>query len=538
MSKNKKRLLAALLACVMTAAMVTGCTPAASDSVDPAGTPESKADDASKDEPKGAPTKLTFYIPNTPSPDEARVMDKANAIIEEKINANLEIVKVATGYGDKINLMINAGDAFDLAFVSNWAGDDYWGNVAKGAYADLTDLIPKLAPETYARIPESLWDGVKYNGKIYATVNYQQWGVAARKGYAFRKDIAEEVGFDWKALKGKPANECLKLMIPYLEAAIKKHPEMIGWETTNLASSAFEPLYYDMESVGDQWTPGWVKYSEPTKVINQWETPEFEEYCNIMREYYTKKLVRQDGATLVDANPDRKAGKILAQMAYGWPDTLDAEAAGVVNANMAAMSMLTPDVAPAISVSITRTVIPAGAGSTAAVAVNAKSPNIEKSVEMIELLNTNDELFFLITQGEKDVDFNFVDDDPKPIEGKYTFNFAEYTLGQSYSPTFARATIQTGEKGEKQKKNMQIVYDADKTAEASPMSGFVFDPASVKTQLANCDSIFQEMIPSLNNGALDPAKALPNFRSRLKDAGVDEVIAEKQKQIDAWVAAK
>ncbi|MDQ6420182.1 DUF3502 domain-containing protein [Paenibacillus sp. LHD-117] len=35
-------------------------------------------------------------------------------------------------------------------------------------------------------------------------------------------------------------------------------------------------------------------------------------------------------------------------------------------------------------------------------------------------------------------------------------------------------------------------------------------------------------------GTLDPEKNLPDFISKLKAAGIDKVIAEKQKQLDEW----
>ena len=35
----------------------------------------------------------------------------------------------------------------------------------------------------------------------------------------------------------------------------------------------------------------------------------------------------------------------------------------------------------------------------------------------------------------------------------------------------------------------------------------------------------------------DPAELLPQFLSRLENAGIDTIIAEKQTQLDAWKAA-
>ena len=42
--------------------------------------------------------------------------------------------------------------------------------------------------------------------------------------------------------------------------------------------------------------------------------------------------------------------------------------------------------------------------------------------------------------------------------------------------------------------------------------------------------------PSLNCGALDPEKALPEFLSALEAAGMDKILEEQQKQFDIWLA--
>lgn len=291
---------------------------------------------------------------------------------------------------------------------------------------------------------------------------------------------------------------------------------------------------WDMENVGDMTTPGWVRFEDPDTVINQFETEEFARYCEIMREWYEKGYVRKDGATVKDTSPDRKAAKFVAEVTYGWPDSIDFEG----NEDAEHMSMCTVENAPSYTVSTTRTVIPAAAGSTAAVAINAQSPNIEKSLELVELLNTNDELYLLITQGEEGVDYIYDEEGVFALQdGKYNFNYNEWQIGQSYSPDFTRALYNRNEAGEKQKESQSVVFAADKEAEISPVTGFTFDPTPVKTQLANCASITTEMVPALSSGSVDPAKALPEFLQRLETAGVKDIIAEKQKQLDAWKAA-
>ncbi|MBO9608448.1 MAG: DUF3502 domain-containing protein, partial [Paenibacillaceae bacterium] len=42
----------------------------------------------------------------------------------------------------------------------------------------------------------------------------------------------------------------------------------------------------------------------------------------------------------------------------------------------------------------------------------------------------------------------------------------------------------------------------------------------------------------LSIGAVDPDVELPKFLEKLKNAGADAIIAEKQKQLDAWKATQ
>lgn len=539
----KKRVVALLMACVMAGSLLGGCgksteQPAANTGGQDEQQKQEEAapqEDAGETSESGDIVELSFYMSNSPVVDQDRIMTKANEIIEKEIGAHLNLIMVdGSQYQEKMNLMINTGDAWDLCFAANWL--DFYNQAAKGAYADLTELLPTLAPETYSRIPEGLWKDVTVNGKIVASVNYQQWGVAARKGFKFRSDLAEEVGFDWQAVKGKSTLEALNMTGEFIGKALEKHPDMIGWETAEGGSLwKSDALYWDMEAVGDSQLPGWIRYDDPDTVINQFATEEFMEFCKIMRDWYEKGYVRKDGATVTDVSVDRKAAKFVAELCYGWPDSIDFPE----NADVEKMSMCEPDVAPAVAVSTTRTVLPAGAGSVAAVAVNAKSPNIEKAVELIELLNTNDELYMLITQGEEGVDHVYGEDGTVSlVDGKYNFNYNEWQIGQSYSPDFTRALYSRNEAGEKQKESQGIVFDADRNADESPLSGFVFDSEPVKTQIANCTSILEEMRPALCSGSVDPETKVPELLERLESAGVNDIIAEKQAQLDAWKAGK
>lgn len=553
---NIKKLLALLLAGIMILTVTVGCGSSTAEKDAPEST-ESTESTESKDVPADAakddeePVKLKFYYTSAPVNDSERIMEKANEIIREEINAELEFVTIdGSDYPQKMNMMINSAESWDLAFSANWGGMNYFENAASGAYYDLTDLIEDYAPESYSRIPESLWDGVKVNGKTYGVINYQVWGVAIAKGLKLRRDIAEEAGFDWIALEGMEAFEAMEAVEPYLDYIVENYPEMVPVEYGGGGSGSDifieAPLMFGMDPVGDSLAPGWVELKEGKPVvINQYESDAYAQYLSVMRSWYEKGYLRKDAATLQDFMPDRQSKRI--GMHFGsneYPFPADDE----IRAIRRDMPHVEDGTAPVARITLTDPIIPASAPSTAVVTVGAFSNNPIKALELIELLNTNDELYTLIVYGEEGVDWEFLtEDDPETgklagdfnkIAGMYDFQWQEWQIGQSYSPDFTRhLEFGQNEQGDLERDIQRRHYAIDETAPASPVMGFAFDADPVKTELANCSAIIDELVLGLGSGSLDPEVELPIFIKRLEDAGSQEIIAEKQAQIDVWYEA-
>ncbi len=74
------------------------------------------------------------------------------------------------------------------------------------------------------------------------------------------------------------------------------------------------------------------------------------------------------------------------------------------------------------------------------------------------------------------------------------------------------------------------------SARKSKALGFVFDSTPVKTEVAALNNVLNEYRLGLENGEMDPDVYLPKFQEALRDAGIDKVIAEKQKQLDEWAS--
>ncbi|HPU63133.1 MAG TPA: DUF3502 domain-containing protein, partial [Mobilitalea sp.] len=89
-------------------------------------------------------------------------------------------------------------------------------------------------------------------------------------------------------------------------------------------------------------------------------------------------------------------------------------------------------------------------------------------------------------------------------------------------------------------KKESLVWEEEqnKLAKKSPAMGFTFDSSEVKTEYTAVSNVIQQYLPGLLCGSVDPEVVIPEFRSKLSDAGLDAIIAAKQKQLDEWLKNK
>lgn len=80
------------------------------------------------------------------------------------------------------------------------------------------------------------------------------------------------------------------------------------------------------------------------------------------------------------------------------------------------------------------------------------------------------------------------------------------------------------------------MLEKNKTCDKSLALGFTFDSTKVADQMTACANVVAQYYTPLMYGEVDIESTLPKFQADLKNAGIDEIIAEKQAQLDAWLA--
>ncbi|RCW48522.1 ABC transporter substrate-binding protein [Paenibacillus prosopidis] len=477
---------------------------------------ETAAPSAAANTPASLPeVKLTWYFVGPwPQPEQDQVFAEVNKVIKAKINATVDFKPLAWGdYDQKMKVVIASGEPYDIAFTANWI-NNYSQNVGKGAFLPLDDLLAKYAPQSFANVPKSFWDATKVKGKIYGFVNQQ---ISARTpSIGIPKDLADQYNFDINTLAGKINGFTFgNLVEPIVKKVIKDYPQKyIGMSMDQIADAFnFEPI------VGFH-TPGVVAYSDDSlKVVNQFETDEVKAFVATLRDWNAKGYMnsKERISSKTDDPGACKAGKCMIGMGGTYKP-------GNEQIGLAQNGYLSVD-APANIAHLTTS------GITATMmAINRNSKNPERAMMLLELMNTDKDLYNLLNFGIKDKHYK-IDADGFMVPGDDQKEYNPYVPWM-----FASNYLANVEKG-MPKTIWEDTKKINESAIPSKLLGFTFDAEPVKAEIGKTNAVYDEYHRAIDLGVASEAK-YNEFVAKLKAAGSDKIIAEMQKQIDAWKITK
>jgi len=496
-----KKLLVLLLSLALVIGMFAGCNQNNA-------TESGSGDEVSMDNLEEV-TITWYFIGNGQQEDVAKIEEAATKYLKEKgLNVNLKLQCYDWGsYDQKLRTMIAAREEFDICFTSSWT-NNYQQQAVKGAFMPLNDMLDKYAPQTKAMLGDAFIKGTQIEGVNYAIPANKE--KAHQWGFLVRKDLLDKYSLDISNVKSLEDLEPLLAAVHEGEGGAVYPLEALNGE------SPFKLL--DFDRVGDDKYPGVVwNDSKDMKIFNEFEAPETMAYFKTMRDFYEKGYIRQDAATVTDFNADLSAGKIFVSTKSLKPGK-DAEMSSATGYEW-------------VQVEITNPIISNRDTSGSMQAISSTSKNPERALMVIELFSTDEYFNNLINFGIEDVHYKKVSDNI--IEP--TDNNAKYNPGTGWM--FGNQFINylwTNEDPEKWT-NFKNFNDA---AVGTKTLGFIFDPTPVKSQIAACNNVWDQYVPALETGTVDPEEYVPMMLEAFKDAGADEIIAEKQKQLDAWLEGK
>ena len=142
---------------------------------------------------------------------------------------------------------------------------------------------------------------------------------------------------------------------------------------------------------------------------------------------------------------------------------------------------------------------------------------------MLQLVNTDQKLLDMLCYGEEGKDFQYVN--PKVVKRlSNTWGLPSYAIGTFYH----LATLHNAPANE-----WETIKKLDDQAVSSTSLGFSPDISQLTTEITNCQAVWDKYRFELMTGASDPEAMVPKIKQELQAAGMNKLISELQKQIDA-----
>lgn len=481
MNKWSKVLLGST-AVLLAAATLVGCS----------SNDKKKAD--SKDD---VPTLLMYQIGDKPK-NYDELMEIANKRIEEKTGARLNLQYIGWGdYGKKMSVIVSSGENYDIA-----KADNYLTNAQKGAYTDLTELMPKHAKEAYDMIDPAYIKGNSVDGKLFAfPVNAN---VFAEQMLTFNKELLDKYDISIDGVKSYQDLE------PILEKIKEKDPTV-----TPLAVGQGFKVESNMDYVINNGMPFAIDLEgDKDKIINQFDNERHIKNIKTIHDYYNKGFIPKDAATSNTEYPFEGTTWLVRQETqgpYDYGDTILTRAAGK----------------PLVSKSITSAVKTTANAQMASFVVSSNSKHKEKAVEVLGLLNSDPELVNGLIYGVEGESWEKVGDNrAKLLDGFKNDNHMSAWNTANNAVLYPEDTITDEQIAERDKKIAE--------AEESSLLGFSFKTDSVKTEITNLQNVMSQYLDGIYTGTLDPDKAIPEMKEKLDKAGYEKVLKEMQKQFDEF----
>lgn len=438
------------------------------------------------------------------------VQDAINEITLEKINATIKLTPINIGsWTQQSNLMLSSDEKLDVMYVS---GRNYTSYVSKGQLQELDELLEQYGQGIKEVFDDSFINAAKVDGKIYAVPSNRD--LATNYGINLRKDLIDKYSVDIDAIKTLDD-------LDGLFKTIKDHEPNMTPLVPQTAGISFVDSYKWFDPLGDS-IGVLPDYDNGLQVVNLFETPEYADFVQKLRSWYTAGYILKDAATNKDTNTALlKANKGMGYLVNQKPGM------ALQDSRSAGMELVTLPLTPAYATTASVTSIMWG------IPINAKNP--QKSMEFLNLIYTDKDIVNLLDWGIEGKDYVIESGNViKYPEGIDASNVA-YTLNQGFM--FGNQFLSYVFEGD-DPNIWEEMETFNNEAVKSKALGFSFNAEPVKTEYAAVTNVINQYKMALETGSVAPEEILSDFNSKLKSSGIDKIIAEKQKQLDEWASTQ
>ncbi len=461
---------------------------------------------------------MSYIHPGTIPKDLQMVEDALNEITIPEINVKVTLYPISIGeHQSKYNMMISSGEKLDLICVLFDGGPGIYVN--KGQLLELDELFEKYGADVEAAEGVAMAGGY-FNGKLYAIPDEEFMG--RRYGFVGRQDILDKYEFD-------EYEDATYEDLDAFFARVKAGEGEDFYIFNNVGGVSTIGNFMLTDKLGASTASGVLMNGgrDDTQITNLYATEEYKEHLKWMRKWYEAGYFPKDCITMTDSQVDlMRSGHYLGCFNSVSPimDSLCTQDYGYLM-----KSIYITDIYAATELyQISQWGLP----------ITCENP--EKTMEFVNLMFKDVNVANLLRYGIEDVHWVKTDK-----EGIITFPEGLDANTCGYVNTLGlygdKSRIYQWEPAEPEifedlrEYNAQILNSADKQSKAL---GYCFNTEPVQAEYAAVSTVVGQYVPALETGSVNPDVVLPEFLEALEAAGIQECIAENQKQLNQWLEAR
>ncbi|MFQ8703983.1 MAG: ABC transporter substrate-binding protein [Eisenbergiella sp.] len=472
-----------------------------------------------------------------PSGELAATVDAAlaelNDILTEKINAELQIYYISwTDYLSNYNLTLAQMDgSVDLVgTASDWL--DAWPNAKNGACLELSEeMLQTYAPKTWASVSPEHWELCKYDGEIYLMPedNYAQW---TNHGFIYRMDWAKEAGL----ADGVQSWEDLTTYFKYVK---ETYPDITPWDSDGTQygqmaggwiTSHSDYVSIDGISANAMW--GGTKddlYTIYSPYMT--ETDSLVEYAKMMKEWDEIGVWQTDvlNNTASTNRDDYRVGKVAAEQHHTqtWTDLVSHTTQNTIYDTdedaETGFFYFGQETGNVVALNITH----------GAMAVSAGSENPERALMVYDMIRNDPECYQLLCYGQEGVSWEKTGDGMKTTPEGYNAD-TQNVNGVTNFWWGRNDDLEIRDASRNWEKIDALYAEYDSKKIDYPYGQFILNNDNIQSYIANINEIYTNYMKQISFGKYSGTaeEIVAEFQQALKDAGIDIVTEEIQRQID------